>query len=699
MKNLKKSLKQQMSILKGELYLNTPIWLVQTIITAAVMLMLFLFCFMFITRDNYIYGVYPFNSEANLFQFLFQMFLIGCSSVFSLIYMIKSLSYLFNKRKLDMYGSMPITRRVFLNGKVLSSFVMSVTVYIIFQIIAFVIGIATGATFENHEIAIAVSFIFYIFFIISFYSLCTVCSKSVWTAVISMFIIEIFLPLLANLFNNFLQAFFYGVNPYYIYDFKLLNIFSLPSDGDLIYIVYWVVLGALLLWLSNWFIKKRNPENRKSSFVFPALEYLIKILISLTAGVILGLIMGSLGKNNGLIAFIIGFLLASVPVYIVMHIIYNKGVSRLPKNLIALGILIVVGVGCFWLCDANPMQFKTCAPEASDIESAGLIDTGNTFIEITPKLITESAEDFSDEETIDKIVNLHKEIVDMSGNMTAAEKCQRVFTNILSDFADNALNNEYYNSRTNGCILTYKLKNGGESTYFYNADRDEEYYLYSIYIDSYNERNYYANYKIANALAEIEFTDTYMQKYRALYTLPEDKCDTFSVVPVNYEREDNEDTYTYDEESGEYYADIPYYDSYRYTSDYSGNNIEKKNFKENLETITEALKKDIANDKQRADHCKPYIGSVFTYGYCPEDIATSDYSAALAGGDVNLAVTFGYGYDEGYGMYCAYDVYYIPESYTNTINALIELNIIDSETHEFNEMNSKVYFTSAYTEQ
>lgn len=670
-----KSLSQSFTILKGELQLNFSIWLIQIIITGSVMLFLLIIGLSVNATStnsnnnsfvNDIFSTFG-NVGANIFLFGFTAFLLFTSSIFSIIYIAKSLSYLYNKRKLDMYGSMPITRRCFFNSKVFSAFVMSVMVYIPFAVLSVLIGFLMGADFNNGLVKALVLFGFSVLFYTALYALCAVCSKSTLNALISLFIIESFIPMAASMMKHFFKGFFPGINHYLMPNKFIANIFSLiPDDNsEFVYIIIWVVLSALFMLICNLFIKKRNAENTRRMFVMPLLEYAIKIVLSFVAGLFIGLIVGALTVNSGFVGFVMGFLVASIPTYIVIHVIYNKGFTNLLKSSIALGVLIVVSIGLFWVCDANPMMFNT-VPNKEDIASVGFIDSKTPMTDINAELILNSTSDFTDEKDINKILSIHKEAADVQESYETWTKCAMSLVNMLQGTFEDAIGHELFGS--GGFIITYKYKNGLVGSYYYpNATQHVDDDEYNFYTD--HDYALYDNEKVADTLAEIEISEQYREKYRPLFTNP----DAIESCELSY--------------------DVHGYESY-YLADYNS-----KEFLEYSQKLREALITDLKNDKNLFENNKPFLPSIeyddYYYDYDDsdyfyfdeDDYAQLSYNTAenqiqtLANSndkdhDFPLVLTFSF----NSALFYIDDMYYVPESYTNTIKVLKEIGALNADS-------------------
>ncbi len=659
----KKDLRLAFTILKCELQLNFPIWLVQIILTGSIMLFLLMIC---LTANSNSSPLVPFfylynSSGADIFQSFFSVFLTLISSVFSIIYIAKSLSYLYNKRKLDMYGSMPITRRCFFNSKVFSSFVMSVMVFTAYAVISIVIGIFTGAKFENTEIQNLILFYFFTFFNISLYSLCSVCSKSIVNAIISLYIIEYFLPNLIILIKYIFVGFFNGINPVFIPDKLITNIFSI-LNGNLIYIVIWFIMGALFLLLCNFIIKKRNPENTKCIFVMPLLEYAIKIILTLFMGLFIGLITGAFTQDNGFTGFIAGFVIVSIATYIIIHIIYNSGFKKLIKNSIVLLALIMVSLVFIWFCNANPMNLNNTVPNKEDIVSAGVIDIeynyqGPQYRDINYNSILNSANDFTDDKYIDKIISLHNNVKNMQINYNTADKCRislmKMFTGTETSAIIDMVNEyDYYED---GIIISYKYKNGLVNSYYYSNECqynvNSDYYIYDSPVNLLDSEN------INKLRAELSISEKYREKYRPFFTDPDNviSIDIFNIYDMSDEN-------------------VHSCGISKYTDEFK---TENKLFNKFYKDLSEALKEDLKNDNKSEENNNPYIPTVYyenNYSYDVESSYPSDDNNKNTKSKFMVIFNF-----DAEGIYSIHDTYYIPESYTNTINVLKERGVINDD--------------------
>lgn len=87
------------------------------------------------------------------------------------------------------------------------------------------------------------------------------------------------------------------------------------------------------------------------------------MLVSFLAGMFLGVLFGSVNVLSGYAGFVFGFILASVPVYIIVHLILYRGFSKLIKTSIPLGALIIVSCVGVALCCFDAFGYNSYVPK------------------------------------------------------------------------------------------------------------------------------------------------------------------------------------------------------------------------------------------------------------------------------------------------------------------------------------------------
>lgn len=93
----------------------------------------------------------------------------------------------------------------------------------------------------------------------------------------------------------------------------------------------------------------------------------------------LGVLFASVNVLGGYAGFVFGFILASVPVYIIVHLILYRGFSKLIKTSIPLGTLIVFSCVGVALCCFDAFGYNSYVPKTQDIKSAGFYDANSNY--------------------------------------------------------------------------------------------------------------------------------------------------------------------------------------------------------------------------------------------------------------------------------------------------------------------------------
>ena len=66
------------------------------------------------------------QNALSVFQYISGYMVFVLTAVFTIVYTIRIYSYLHNKRKADLYGSMPVSRRTYIDSKTVSAYLLSV---------------------------------------------------------------------------------------------------------------------------------------------------------------------------------------------------------------------------------------------------------------------------------------------------------------------------------------------------------------------------------------------------------------------------------------------------------------------------------------------------------------------------------------------------------------------------------------------
>ncbi|WP_302516291.1 ABC transporter permease [Ruminococcus bromii] len=606
--------------------------------------------------------------EIELFQYSSASLVYLISIVFTIIYTVRIYSYLHNKRKADLYGSLPIGRATLFIAKSVSAYLMSIIPAIFFLSLISIISVCSGHSVVSEVTKLFPEICMGTLASISFFGLIAICCGTMLNSVLMFIAVCVAYPLSAIFIKGTVVGCFDG---FYVGIFKdsiIMNALNPLAAYDGINVIYWLIFSVVCIVLGAFLAKKRKAERAQSAFAFHLPCYIIKVLVSFLAGMFLGVLFGSMNVFGGYAGFVFGFILASVPVYIIVHLILYRGFSKLIKTSIPLGALIIVSCVGVALCCFDAFGYNSYVPKTQDIKSAGFYDANSNYQSkgsAVGKNLKDMADDITDKDTIANILEAHYQLVD-NRNYSVKNKFKNTWVSMFKDnvpvFSEISKNPDY--------AFAYTLNNGNIVTRTYSsasAFEETESYLTS----SYNELD----------TSDIIYSKGYIKAYSPLVKADYKDINTFIVAGF--------DGKATDDKHPDFVSSKIIYTDDDGTVSYS------KNYKNTAEKIKEAFLKDLDNcsdeDFAKIDQMTDYADHALDVAYVNygeyESFIKSEPDAvcviAIATGDVNS-------YYDGIRNMDSYNgntaaraqvVYTVPKSFKNTIKALQELGILNSKLY------------------
>ena len=657
--SFKEKLKQAYSVFKWDLKSCSGTMAVYAILAAVFTTIILTLCLVigFYAQNSYTdsqalssLSVVPDMSNAvaeavKFFQIIASQMIYFLTIIFAIIYTVKVYSYLHNKRKADLYGSLPISRIMLFVSKSASAYLFTLIPAMFFLGIIFIISICLGQPIVNEALSIYVKLLMGTLASISAYGLISVCCGTTLNSVIMFIAVCIAYPLSAMFIKGVANGFFCGIYTGIFKDHFIMNALNPLAAYDGINIIYWLVFSAVCIVASAFLVKRRKAERAQASFAYYLPCHIVKVLVSFLVGMFLGVLFGSLNVfGNGYLGFVFGFILGSVPAFVITHLIFYKGFSKLIRTSIPLGGLVVVVVAVMALCNYDIFGYNEFVPKSDDVQSAGLIDSEHFYRESDSdlsKIIRNSAEDFTDKESINSIIITHSNIL-ADKDFSSDKKFQSVWYDMLVDNMNIGINEMQYS-------FAYKMNNGRVVTRAYSR---------SVF-DSFSDNNI--------DTTNIVKTKTYTEKYSAAMNAQQSDISSVIVKEKSYAGCTSENT----DES-----------------------------KEDFAKVLEAFREDFKADKDNTEEVLAHVGGDYYYEFgvenfntlypdavCLIQVNTGDYSNV---GNVFTALFTG-----NYSIYDVprQEVYLIPKSYTKTITALKEIGVLNSD----NTINEKSdYYKALY---
>ena len=569
-----------------------------------------------------------------VFQYITTYMVFFLNAVFTIVYTIRIYSYLHNKRKADLYGSMPISRRTFFISKTVSAYILSVVPTMFFFSVIEIISVAFGQPVMPDIAMFFVKLLVGAIACISFYGLLAVCSGTTLNSVLTFIAINFAYPVTALFIKGTIKAFFVGMpaNQYNSsFIMKALNPLS-AYDGT--HIVYWLIFTALCLFLGIFLVKKRRAECAQTSFAYHLPCYIVELLIAFIIGMFVGTLFGSLNVMlYGYAGFVFGFVLGSAPALFITHLILYKGFSKLWKSAIPYGGLVVTVVLLMAFCNFDVLGYNNYVPAESSVKSAGIIEMNNCYCSKTKGsfgLASMASDDFEDSDSIKTITDFHRSAV-KAANLESNEKFSSIWANMLLS----NIPSEYFE---NGYCVAYRLNNGRLTYRFY--DSTMSYSMFSYDNDSFDT-------KLAD---KITSSDTYFKNYSAIMN---NDINSIKMLDLDY--------------SGNRLSDDGYDDYYYYSYNSltlhieSGSDISDQKADADRKKILEAYRKDVEAVGRHDDDSELFTIAVQFEVPEKDGLSPSEQLISLIESD------YGRTY---YGTIWA--------DYSNTLAALREAGIINS---------------------
>lgn len=659
-----------------------------------------------VSTDYFISGIestIPLSQKIKGFQIAASSIITLLTTIFTIFYTIKVYSYMHDKRKADFYGPLPISRARMYLSKTLSAYLFSVVPALFFISIIAIISVCTGTQVEEYVSNLFFNTIVGTLACVTSYGLVATCCGTTLNSVIMFLVVCGAYPLTMNLLTSIVCAFYPGFYIGVISDSFITTALCPLAAYTGKNMLYWLVFSILCIVGATVLIMKRKSERAQTSFAYYLPCHLVKLMVSFICGAFLGCIFAALNvMGYGLLGFIFGFLIASIPAYVITHLIFYKGFKKLFITAIPLCAMIVLVIGGSCVFNFDVFGYNTYIPDIEDIKSAGFIDSehymkkdNKTFYQASKKC----SGDITDKELIADIISAHEYFTEYN-TLNSDVKFQKVWISMLSnlflDFTDE-----------NAIAISYKLNNGMTVSRYYNFD----FSLFSEINESYNYNfREEIQEKAKNVFTQKEYILKYSGTANADFT-EEKEIDRIRIFSFTDNEKSSVKGATIGTDDGYYDYNIYYDDDDDKNDKVSDEDLEKQIMMYN---ISQAFIKDLKADEDTYTTVllDPYddiygedFEDVYTNkdDYYNEDSGTYDWLSITDGSmlyyvnqnfDEDIVCQINISTSSRGGVFSTItdlvETFYIPSSYTNTLETLRNYGIID-ENNNLNKYSEYLY--------
>lgn len=419
-------------------------------------------------------------------------------TLFSLIFSMMMFTYFNNKRRVDMFGSMPITRRLLFFARYTTALIALIVPFLLIWGIS--LGLCSSSPVAMQSLLnTLLPFLLMIFSTITFSAFICLCCGTTVDALISIVIINAFVPLMIFLCMNtafemlpgyslnnanlsasiftVLTPFFWifqaGLTPFW--NSSIISPYGTTASTagfitkpDIIYQIIFIALFFLGCFICS---RRRKAEAAQSGFAFKLPSYLIRFVATVTTGVGFGYILGSINadsSNLSLFWFWLGFAIGSFISHFTITLIYGRGIKGFAKSLIQYGSTCAITVIFSVLLMFGWFGADTYKPNLNDISHASFSFSDSLgYSTYSSSLYSNSSNNKNNYEIKDS--GIIEQLLQMQDDAITAERSKGYPYDMRNVFYSNYDYNDGYYHTFN---LLYTLKSGEEvsRTYYVNDE-------------------------------------------------------------------------------------------------------------------------------------------------------------------------------------------------------------------------------------
>ena len=419
--------------------------------------------------------------------------------VLSLVMAMSGFSYLYSKKKVDLYHSLPVKREVLYFIKLINGILIVVIPFIICEIVASLLVIANTGKISVLIAAIWAIAEWTLLFILSYFLtlFSIMLTGNMLIGILACGFFSFYFPLISLVLKGYQSSFF---DTYYTSGFIIENVLPNMSSFMLMFNIFelkWltriiiVILASIVFLFINLFLyKKRASEAAGKSVSFNVIKLPIKSMMVIFMSILMYL-LGYEVMNDSIGWGLFGLIVSGVITHCVMEIIYNQDFKKIFAKKIELLVLIIISIFIAASFQFDIFGYDSYIPSASQIKSTAVI---SNLLESNSEQYYNKVE-ISDGYYNDSFVDVDyasdsKIEADLIKKMDIQNK------DAVLELARQGIEAAKYDLEPQGdfdrVLISYKLKNGRTVGRVYYVDLDQSTSgLSSVYADeSYKKSSY-----------------------------------------------------------------------------------------------------------------------------------------------------------------------------------------------------------------
>lgn len=419
--------------------------------------------------------------------------------VLSLVMAMSGFSYLYSKKKVDLYHSLPVKREVLYFIKLINGILIVVIPFIICEIVASLLVIANTGKISVLIAAIWAIAEWTLLFILSYFLtlFSIMLTGNMLIGILACGFFSFYFPLISLVLKGYQSSFF---DTYYTSGFIIENVLPNMSSFMLMFNIFelkWltriiiVILASIAFLFINLFLyKKRASEAAGKSVSFNVIKLPIKAMMVIFISILMYL-LGYEVMNDSIGWGVFGLIVSGAITHCVMEIIYNQDFKKIFAKKIELLVLIIISIFIAAAFQFDIFGYDSYIPSASQIKSTAVI---SDLLESNSEQYynkVEISDGYYDESFVDVDYASDSKIeADQIKKMDIQNK------DAVLELARQGIEAAKYDLEPQGdfdrVLISYKLKNGRTVGRVYYVDLDQSTSgLSSVYADeSYKKSSY-----------------------------------------------------------------------------------------------------------------------------------------------------------------------------------------------------------------
>lgn len=296
-------------------------------------------------------------------------------------------AYLNDRRKVDMYHSVPVSKKrrffvIYVNG-----IIIYLTAALFSLVIGTVVAAKQGAVTGSVLAVIGIAFVWnLIWFLVIYHTmiLAVMLTGNNFVALCAFAVLSAYEYILYSCISTFKYNFFERVNDYYVpfgtklsvlddyinhtYELKSMSKPQEMAQAALPYLGKWVILALVLFIAAYVCYNKRMSEAAGKAIAFRKIKPVIKILVVVEVSMIVGGIVRDAAYENDML-MLTGMIVGAVICCAVMEVIYEFDLKCILHHWISscAAVLCVLAVFCIFKFDL--LGYDSYVPDADQVES------------------------------------------------------------------------------------------------------------------------------------------------------------------------------------------------------------------------------------------------------------------------------------------------------------------------------------------